>query len=104
MAAAEGGGGEQHTYLWAVRSPSPEKEQWWGSLEGWPAGGRRTSGGGGWGRTVWQGVAERAGRGWRRQAVRPVQDDGSMHGGATGDGEEEDGEEDDGGEITGDGK
>ena len=39
MAAAEGGGGEQHTYLGGVRSPSPEKEQWWGSLEGWPAGG-----------------------------------------------------------------
>ena len=78
---------------WGVRSPSPEKEQWWGSLEGWPAGGRRTGGGGGWGRAVRQGVAERASRGWRRQAVRPVQDGGSMHGGATGDGEEEDGGE-----------
>ena len=45
-----------------------------GGLEGWPAEGRRTGGGGGWGRVVRQGVTEHAGHGWRRQTVRPVQD------------------------------
>ena len=73
MAVAEGGGGEQQTYLGGAVAVAGEKAMV-GVFRGMAGRGRRTGGGGGWDRAVRQGIAERSGRGWRRQAVRLVQD------------------------------